>query len=126
MRPASLVAPVLIAGGVAAVVTAIATGGAQAGIFVVFPVIFGSSALFLVGVLLLIAGIFVLPFAFGASELAADGPGNVSSGGLVLIGPVPIFWGSMGPASRRVRLLAAVAGGLLLVVAAVLFLGWVR
>lgn len=126
MRVASFIAPALIAGGVAAVVGAILTGGAQAGIVVVFPVIFGSSALFLVGVLLLIAGIFALPLAFGVSEVEPSTSGNVTSGGLVLIGPVPIFWGSAGHASRRVRLLAAVAGGLLLVVAAVLVLGWVR
>jgi uncharacterized membrane protein len=126
MRVAAFVAPALIAGGVAAVVAAVVTGSAQAGIVVVFPVIFGSSALFLVGVLLLIAGIFALPFAFGATEAVRESTDTTTSGGVVLIGPVPIFWGSASHVSRRTRLLAAAAGGLLLVVAAVLVLGWVH
>lgn len=126
MRLAALVPAMLLAGGVAAIAAAVLTGGARAGLVVVVPVIFGSSALFLVGILLLIAGMFSLPLAFAPSEAGTNGPTETTSGGLVLIGPIPIFWGSAGRASRRVRIAAAVVGGLLVVVAAVLVLGWVR
>jgi uncharacterized membrane protein len=126
MRPIALLAPALIAGGIAAVVAALLTGGARAGIVVVFPVIFGGSGLFLVGILLLVAGFLTLPVSLGGRGVAPNGTGNLTSGGLVLIGPVPIFWGSAGHASRRARLLAALAGGVLLVVAVVLALVWFR
>jgi uncharacterized membrane protein len=126
MRALSAVGPALIAGGAAAVAAAVATGGARAGIVVVFPVIFGSSALFLAGVLLLIVGIFSIPFTLGVEGVEPRDPGNVTAGGLVLVGPVPIFWGSASHASRRARILAAAAGGLLLIVAVVLLVGWVR
>jgi uncharacterized membrane protein len=126
MRGSSLVAPILIVAGVAAVVAAVATGGARAEIIVVVPVLFGSSVLFLAGVLLLVAGIFTIPFTLGASSVEPDRAPAGASGGLLLVGPIPIFWGSGTRVSRRTRIAAAVAGALLLVIAAVLFLGWLR
>jgi uncharacterized membrane protein len=127
MRVAVLLAPLLLATGVAAVVGALLTGGAGAAIVVVVPVVFGSSLLFLAGVLLLIAGLFTLLFAFGGVEPAAvtSGP-RTGSGGLLLVGPVPIFWGSARGASRSLRVVAALAGGVLLALAVLLAIGWFR
>jgi uncharacterized membrane protein len=126
VRLAAWIPAILIVAGVAAIAAAVVTGHAEAGIFVVFPVIFGSSAWFLVGVILLVAGMFSLPLALAAPDLGSRDRGDVASGGLVLIGPIPIFWGAAGRAPRRVRLAAAVAGGALVVIATVLVFVWVR
>jgi len=112
MRGAVLLSAAMIVGGVAGVAAAVAEGGAQLDLVVIFPVVSGSSGLFLVGVLLLVAGFFSLPFTLasrpgdGAPDDGPEGPsaGPPSpggSGGVVVIGPVPIFFGAWRGASRR-------------------------
>jgi uncharacterized membrane protein len=116
MRASAYLAPVLIASGVSVVAASVLLGAARVAVVVVIPVVYGGSALFLIGVLLLIAGIFTLPFSFEGPSAGSDDPPPVGSGGLVLIGPVPLFWGSARGVSRRVRIAAAIAGAVLLVV----------
>ncbi len=129
MRLLLLVAFVLLAAGVALVADAVAQGGADVWLVVVVPVISGSSAEFLLGVVALVAGLLLLPFGLaervgGERPFPPDEPGrplppsegSSGAGGLVLVGPVPIFFGSWRNVSARTRLWVAVAGALVLVV----------
>ena len=98
--------------GVACIVVAAATGEAEVQLFIIFPLISGTSWLFVLGVVL-IAASFILGFVVAASAMQADEqasphaplvqqPGEVVGapqkksryGGVVLIGPVPIVFGS--------------------------------
>jgi uncharacterized membrane protein len=124
--------------GAALVVDAILHGRASLSLVVIVPVFSGSSAEFLLGVVFLVVGFFLLPLAIwepSEGELLSapvEGPSvpppsaGAAGGGLVLIGPVPIFFGAWKNVSRRVRLLAALAGAVLLVVLVVGFLVAVR
>jgi uncharacterized membrane protein len=125
MRGSALIGPILLLLGAVAIGIAVASGGAHAALIVIIPVFYGSSLLFLAGVALVIAGFLTLPLTLAAEEpegAPAGPPSGVSSGGLVLIGPIPIFWGSASGASRGVRVAAAAAGAIALVVAVVVFL----
>lgn len=122
---------VLLLAGVALVAGSVVQGGARVAVFVVFPVISGGSAEFLAGVLLLIVGAFSLPFSLTAgsaweespvppdpsSPVSRDSGGGV--GGFVLVGPVPIVFGSWKGMSRRMRWTLALFGALALTVAIV-------
>jgi uncharacterized protein (TIGR00304 family) len=108
--------------GVAFIVTAAASGNAEVQLFIIFPLISGTSWLFVLGVVLIIAS-FVLGFVLAASSMG-DGQsepeiggqaGQESQaknryGGVVLIGPIPIIFGS----DRRMALV-------MLVIAIVIF-----
>ncbi len=128
MRAASLVPIGLIVVGLALVALAVADGGASLALVVVLPVLYGRSLEFVAGVLLFVAGLFALPLAFGPvapveAEPEEDAsPSSGGSGGLVLIGPVPILWGSWKGVSPRTRVLLAVVGGAILAAAVVLLL----
>lgn len=95
--------------GVACIAGAVLTGQGDVSLFLVFPVFSGSSGLFLLGTVLIISS-FVTGFMFlmmGQVELAGADLGQTSEeagqvrgstgrryGGVVLIGPVPIAFGS--------------------------------
>ena len=99
--------------GVACIIAAAATGEAEVQLFIIFPIISGSSLLFIVGVLLIVAS-FVLGFILAATTITemepvqplppkdtvrtgqtTEGPRrNTRYGGVVLIGPIPIIFGS--------------------------------
>lgn len=123
----------LLAGG-ALIAYSVASGSAALFLVVVIPVVTGGSAAFLVGVVLLFAGVLTLPLAWsdGSAPPEEEGPTapgprapsapRTRSGGLVLIGPVPIFFGGMRPASRRSYWLAVLAGLVLTLVVLGLFL----
>jgi uncharacterized protein (TIGR00304 family) len=126
------VVPIGLLGASAALIAwAILHGGASLAVVVVVPVIFGSSVIFFAGVVLLLAGLFTVPLAFEPGVETEEtpvasppGPAPSSSGGgggLVLIGPVPIFFGSWKHVSSRTRLWVAGVGAAILVVAAVAF-----
>ena len=95
----------------------------------------GGSAEFLLGVVALVAGFLLVPLlSWGdtgieepeASEPltspAAPSSASATTGGLVLVGPVPIFFGSWRNVSTRTRLWVAIAGALVLVLFVVGFL----
>lgn len=121
MNRTAWVPAVLLAAGAAFVAVAALDGGVRFAVVVVLPVFYGGSWEFGVGLLLLVAGLFTLPLAFGVVEVPeVDGPGPAppppgGAGGLVLIGPVPIFFGSWRGVSARARILVAVLGAALLV-----------
>lgn len=124
----------LVVAGAALIADAVARGEATVVWVVVVPVVGGASLEFLAGTLLAVAGIVTVPFAaFGSAEWerslpSGTPPGDAApssgAGGLVLIGPIPIFFGSWRSVSRRTRTVVAVVGAvLLLVVVAAFVLG---
>jgi len=126
VRPLALLPIALLVAGAGLVAWAVALGEATVGIAVVVPFVTGGSWRFLTGVLLLVGGFLTLPFAWmssdeeeppGPAPAAAGAPGpSGGTGGLLLVGPVPIFFGAWRGVSRRARLGAAIAGGLVCVV----------
>jgi uncharacterized protein (TIGR00304 family) len=138
MRLLALGALVAFVAGAALVADAVLRGQASLSLVLVVPVFSGSSVEFLLGVVLLVVGFLLLPLSLWEPSESepllrpAEGPSvpppstGAAGGGVVLIGPVPIFFGAWKNVSRRVRLLAAVAGAVLLVVLVVGFLVAVR
>jgi uncharacterized membrane protein len=119
------VGPALLLLGVGLVVAAVATGSAHVALVLIVPVIFGSaSPLLIAGILSIFLGILALGLTFGVQfedpeELRpAPGGGPAPSGGtggVVLVGPFPIFFGSWKNPSRRAMLLAVAVGTVVLV-----------
>ncbi|MGP8158302.1 MAG: TIGR00304 family membrane protein [Thermoplasmata archaeon] len=120
-----------LAAGVVLVAVSVVEGGASVVLFVFVPVVSGSSLTFLLGVALLVVGFLSLPFALAEdwneappalpSNGAAPPEGQGGVGGVVLIGPIPIVFGSWKGISRRTRRWLALAGAVLLTVAFVWF-----
>jgi uncharacterized protein (TIGR00304 family) len=126
MRYAALGSVAALIAGVALVAYSVAEGEASVFLLVVIPAVSGSSLPFVLGVALLIVGFFSLPFTLAmewdeepTSSLASpsNSPPPTSAqgaaGGFVLIGPVPIVFGTWKGVSRRTRWLLAFAGGVL-------------
>lgn len=115
MRAGSVLSVGLLAAGAALLAAAVLEGGAALALVVVVPVLYGRSLAFILGVALLVSGFFTLPLALGSSEpddAPADGPTTpaAGTGGLVLVGPVPIFFGAWSGVSLRTRWLVALLG----------------
>jgi uncharacterized membrane protein len=98
---------------------------------VVIPVVYGHSPVLASGIGLVVLGLVVAMLAAStwteerdpAGVAKGDGSGGYRTGGVLLIGPVPIVWGAGASLSRRARwALAALGGGLLAVALAVLVL----
>jgi uncharacterized protein (TIGR00304 family) len=124
MRPLSLIPIGILVAGLALVAVSVASGEADVSLVVVFPVISGSGPLFLIGVALVVTGVltcFLLLVApLKGSELQAEDLGrrdadggaegrSTKYGGVVLIGPVPIAFGS---SARIAYVMLAVAVGI--------------
>lgn len=87
----------MIVTGLLMIVVAALTGEVEFALFLIFPIIYGTGILAIGGILLIFGGILltffsVLPGVPGVGE-TADG-GRVRGGGVVLVGPVPIVFGS--------------------------------
>jgi uncharacterized membrane protein len=132
MRGAALVPIGLALGGLACIADAVIRGTAGVALFVVFPVVYGSDGEFLLGVVLLLCAFLTLPLAVpwsvapagGSGPLAAEHRGEAPTTeavGLVLIGPVPIFFGGWRSVSWKVKVAVAVVGTLLLLGAVLFF-----
>jgi len=126
MRAVGLAGIALLGAGVALLADAVLRGGATVSLVVIVPVVSGSSGEFLLGVVCLVAGVFLLPFlgfelgppgeeTLPPPSARASTPSESSSGGLVLIGPVPIFFGAWRSVPTRTRRWVAIAGGIVLV-----------
>lgn len=127
-RGTALAALVVLLIGAGLVALSISTGAARIYLLLfVIPVISGGSLEFLLGVGLVFAGLVGLMLGLSVpstpeTEEAAlvVGPRgerpsapDTATGGVVLIGPIPIFFGAARPAGRRYYLLALVlAAGL--------------
>jgi uncharacterized protein (TIGR00304 family) len=131
-----LVAAALWAAAIALIVLSVLEGGATVSLVIIFPVVSGSSPEFLLGVGLLMAGFVALLFAFAYDYAEPETPpsspsGAASSvsggtGGVVLIGPVPIVFGSWRGISRRSRWLLALVGAIVLIVVVLAAVGLLR
>ena len=118
--------------GVACIVVAAATGEAEVQLFIIFPLISGTSWLFILGIVLIVAS-FILGFVLAASAISeeqppaqgpsphgpAEGRTTRSSryGGVVLIGPVPIVFGSDRTMALIMLVLAVVVIAVVLAIA---------
>jgi uncharacterized membrane protein len=133
MRAVRWVPLVLLALGTGLVADAVVAGRASLVLVLIVPVVSGASAEFLLGVVVLLLGFLTLPLAFmvplggpasntpprvGRPAL----PDEISSGvsGLILLGPVPIFFGGWKSVPRWARVLAAAVGALVVVAVVVL------
>jgi uncharacterized protein (TIGR00304 family) len=133
---------VLFAAGVALILAALAAGTADVSLFILFPVFTGTSPLFISGVLLIVMSFFVgfaliMMGQLEAIRHAPETPEEIEAeihdgaipeahnakpgfGGLILIGPIPIAFGS----NRSIAIFMLVAGVVLVaafIVAAVFF-----
>jgi uncharacterized membrane protein len=114
----------------------LATGGARLYLLLIIPVVTGTTPLFVLSVVFLVVGFLFLPLAFIGEEgtetepVSAGPPAPASptvaggSGGLILVGPIPIFFGAWrrnAPISYR---WAVVLGVVLAVVALLLLWGF--
>lgn len=130
------IGPLLLALGGALLAESLVTGGARFYLLVVVPVFTGTSAVFGMAVVLLITGFLTLPMLFASDEgpdasvgaptvrsPLAGGP-HEGSGGVLFIGPVPIFFGSWRRNPPWAYRWAAVLGGVLAVVALLLLWGF--
>lgn len=125
--------PLCLVIGATLLAEALATGGARLYLLLIVPVVTGTTLAFGLAVLFLVVGFLLLPFTFvyeDLSEVPAISPtspsppspaGPADSGGLILIGPVPIFFGSW-RRSPPISYRWAVLVGVLLAVVAVLLL----
>ena len=114
--------------GIALIAAAVATGEAEVSLLLVFPVISGSSGLFVLGTVMILLS-FVVGFALmamgqlevsradigriGAASRPSSKAGETRYGGVVLIGPVPIAFGS----DQRMALIMLVVGIVIAIVA---------
>jgi uncharacterized membrane protein len=122
------VGPAFLVLGLALVVAAVATGAAQLELVVFLPVfVGGASALFLGGIALVFVGLLLLPFTFGMEfELVAhDAPATSEptaskSGGVILVGPIPFFFGAWKSPSKVSWWIAAGIGAAMVVAVLVL------
>jgi uncharacterized protein (TIGR00304 family) len=114
-------APVgLFVAGVACIAASVASGETDVSLLVIFPVFTGSSGLFLLGIALVVFSFIIgfMALVAGQAELAGamlgseGAPGTAKAGterkygGVVLIGPVPIAFGS----DKRMALAMLVIG----------------
>lgn len=121
-----LIPVLLFMSGIACIAVAVATGEADVSLFVIFPVFSGTGGLFLLGAVLIILS-FVAGFALlwmGQLELrelqsqitgAREGMHSekkVHYGGVVLLGPVPVAFGS----NRDIAVVMLVVGIILAIV----------
>jgi len=136
VKASLIAAAALWVAGIALVVLSVLRGGATVSLVLIVPVVSGSSLEFLVGVGLVIAGFAALFFAafdggIASEPLPADdgrapSAGTGGAGGVVLIGPIPIVFGSWRGLSRRGRWLLALVGVALVIVVWLAFAGLLR
>lgn len=128
----------LLLAGVLLVGDAVARGRATVSWVLVVPVVSGASLEFLAGSLLLVVGLFAVPLAFAftqedelpppAALPPSAGPTRRATGasGVVLVGPLPIFFGGWADLPARTRRWVALAGAAAMVALLVAGLLWVR
>lgn len=111
--------------GIAVLLVALAEGEANVALIVIIPVVYGGGPLLVLAILFIFAGFLLLSFAF-AHRVEREGPPTDDEvkrefGGVVLIGPIPIVFGSA-RALRGTWALAALAALSLLVLLLFLFI----
>ena len=124
----------LFLAGVFMISLAVISGEASIALFLIFPVIYGSGALTILGILLIFLGTFLLfisPFSHPHNLPPTDYESykappqpleekiekNTKIGGVVMIGPIPIVFGS----DRNTAMLSVVIAILMLLSIAIFF-----
>jgi uncharacterized protein (TIGR00304 family) len=111
--------------GIVVLLVAIAEGEASVALVVIIPVIYGGGALLVLAVLLIFAGFLLLSASFARRAPREEGPTENETkrefGGVVLIGPIPIVFGSA-RALRGTWALVALAALSLIVLLLFLFI----
>lgn len=128
MRPNIWVPVAMFVVGVSLIAAAVITGEADVTLFLVFPVFSGSSAVFMLGTLFIVlsffVGFFMLALGQAEAQRMAFGPDRQAAvkheprteyGGVVLVGPFPIAFGS----DRKMAVVMLVVG----IVIAIIVLG---
>jgi uncharacterized protein (TIGR00304 family) len=125
MRPLSLISISILVAGTSLVVFSVASREADVSLVVVFPVVSGSGILFLAGVALVVVGMLLgflllataqnrlIPGTEDAARSGRSVEERSKYGGVVLIGPVPIVFGSD---TRIAYLMLAVAAVTLILI----------
>lgn len=135
MRRLTVLALMALVGGLALLAYSAATGEGQVVLFLIFPVFTGSGLASFAGMLLIMLGLFLgflsmagfaLPATGAAPPPEAAAPATPPSpakkfGGVVLLGPVPIVFGSDRRVTNAMLVLAIV-----LTILLVLFFLWTR
>jgi len=120
LRPIIWAPIAVFASGIACIATAVAGGEAEVRLFLIFPVFNGSGWLFILGTLLVVLSFFVgfAMVAIRGPEADWSKPGSAESrppatahrkstyGGVVLVGPIPIVFGS----SKRMAIFMLIVG----------------
>lgn len=125
MRASRVAGLLLVAAGLACLVAAIVQGSIRVGLFLIVPFVYGTGLLAAGGMLLIMVGGMLLLVSLvprmSDGEALPPGEGRVerhsSSGGVVLLGPVPIVWGSDRRIQRWMLVLGAAMLGLWLLFA---------
>lgn len=66
-------------------------GESKAGIFIIFPFIYGNGLLIFIGIILIFISFLFLIFSF-SNEIEGGESKNVRTGGIIFIGPLPIIF----------------------------------
>lgn len=127
MRRWWLVSIALLAASVAVLGASVATGDGEVGFFLIFPFIVAWGPLAMVGAaLLLLSLLWIFIGIWRASEVATTGSGGPAAsgeqagrekrfGGVILIGPIPIAFGSDKGMAKSMLLLGVVLFVVLLI-----------
>jgi uncharacterized membrane protein len=128
VRPAAAAFLAVLLAGVALIGYAVATGAASLALVLIIPVVWGSSLALALGVLLAFVGLVGLLGTLAPVAAEEEGPSpppagsgtpppaaTTGCGGFVLLGPVPLFFGSARPFGRRYYVWALLAGAALFV-----------
>jgi uncharacterized protein (TIGR00304 family) len=134
VRPSRLLGPALFIVGAVALAVGVLQGEATLSLFLIFPVVTATGAWGFLGILLMIAGVFVFfltwsaapdlshetvpaaPPATPAPPVAPPSERRSRWGGVVFLGPIPIVFGSNAKVTKWMLLV-----GVLLFVALVVF-----
>lgn len=120
----------MIVAGIFLVIYGIMKGEMQVALFLIFPVIYGTGIIGLIAVLMIFLGFFLVFLSFAIPSQRVEEPygsieierpqtekkSQVKGGGVVLIGPIPIVFGSDAKMAIVVMVLAIV-----LILLAILF-----
>ncbi len=126
MRTRVAVPLLLLAAGIGLLAAAVATGGASVFLVLIIPVVAGSSPLLILGVVCIVLAFLSVPFALAPE--AHEGPSTAPPspagaappgewGGVVVVGPVPFFFGRWRGTRGGAYWLAVLAGIVLLAAA---------
>jgi uncharacterized protein (TIGR00304 family) len=78
-------------------------------------------ALYSIGIILIVAGILIIIVAVILSSVGSPNKGNVRGGGIIMIGPVPIIFGTD---RKSLKTVASLAVALMVIALIIMVLCW--